>query len=281
MANQLERFAKRKNYLVFVDSDGCAMDTMERKHTQCFGPGLVAEWGLEPARGLVLSRWNEINLYSMTRGINRFEGLALILKEISDAGGDIPGLDDLLRWTSAGGVLNHRTLRAEIEQTDSICLKKALLWSREVNRQVALLPKEDRRPFEGVQRALARAHRYADVAVISNAPLETVLEEWDMYGLLEHTDIVLAEDCGSKERCIAGLLEMGYSRDHVLACGDACDDLRAAERSGVFFYPILVKHENESWAEFASDGLNCLRTGTYAGAYQQEKIEQFLANLSK
>ena len=210
MANQLERFVKRKNYLIFVDSDGCAMDTMERKHTQCFGPGLVDEWGLERGRGLILSRWNEINLYTTTRGINRFEGLAMILREISEAGYDIPGLDDLLRWTSAGGALNHRTLQEEIERTNSICLKKALLWSRESNRQIALLPKEDRRPFEGVQRALARAHRYADVAVISNAPLATVLEEWDMYGLLEHTDIVLAEDCGSKERCIAGLLEMGY-----------------------------------------------------------------------
>lgn len=281
MANQLERFVKQKNYLIFVDSDGCAMDTMERKHTQCFGPGLVDEWGLERGRGLILSRWNEINLYTTTRGINRFEGLAMILREISEAGYDIPGLDDLLRWTSAGGALNHRTLQEEIERTNSICLKKALLWSRESNRQIALLPKEDRRPFEGVQRALARAHRYADVAVISNAPLATVLEEWDMYGLLEHTDVVLAEDCGNKERCIAGLLELGYARDHVLACGDACDDLHAAEKNSVFFYPILVNHENESWAEFVSDGLERLRAGTYAGAYQQEKIESFLNNLSE
>lgn len=279
MANQRLHFTKRKNFLIFVDSDGCVMDTMERKHTQCFGPGLVAEWGLEQWRGPILSRWNEINLYTTTRGINRFEALALILREISDSGEEIPGLDALLRWTSAGGVFNHDTLQAEIAQTDSICLKQALHWSREANRQISLLPREDRCPFEGAKRALARAHRYADIAVISNAPLETVLEEWDMYGLLEHTDVVLAEDCGSKEHSIAALLEMGYDRDHVLTCGDACSDLDAAQKNNVFFYPILVKHENESWAEFVSDGLKHLRTGSFAGSYQQEKIHLFLKNL--
>lgn len=281
MANQFERFIKRKNYLIFVDSDGCAMDTMERKHTLCFGPSLVAEWELEHRRDMILSRWNEINLYSTTRGINRFEGLAMILREISESGYEIPGLDDLLQWISSGKVLNNRTLQVEIDKTDSICLKKALHWSNEVNRQVALLQKEDRHPFEHVQHALARAHRYADVAVISNAPLEIVLEEWDMYGLLEHTDIVLAEDCGSKEYCIGQLLEMGYPCDHVLLCGDAYDDLCAAERNGVFFYPMLARHENECWIEFACDGLEHLRSGTYAGAYQQEKIELFLNSLSK
>lgn len=39
-------------------------------------------------------------------------------------------------------------------------------------------------------RALESAHRDADVAVVSSANLGAVLDEWDLYGLLEHTDVV-------------------------------------------------------------------------------------------
>ena len=39
-------FQRRHDFLVCVDSDGCAMDTMDCKHIHCFGPCMVAEWGL-------------------------------------------------------------------------------------------------------------------------------------------------------------------------------------------------------------------------------------------
>lgn len=41
----LENYEKKKEFLICVDSDGCAMDTMDLKHTRCFGPCLTAEWG--------------------------------------------------------------------------------------------------------------------------------------------------------------------------------------------------------------------------------------------
>ena len=47
MAVTLDTFKKDKDYLICVDSDGCAMDTMDIKHFNCFGPCMVAEWGLE------------------------------------------------------------------------------------------------------------------------------------------------------------------------------------------------------------------------------------------
>ena len=31
-------FEKKRDYLICVDSDGCAMDTMNCKHIHCFGP---------------------------------------------------------------------------------------------------------------------------------------------------------------------------------------------------------------------------------------------------
>ena len=65
----LNEYTKKKEFLVCVDSDGCAMDTMDIKHFRCFGPCMVAEWGLEEWKTPILDRWNEVNLYTMTRGI--------------------------------------------------------------------------------------------------------------------------------------------------------------------------------------------------------------------
>ena len=70
-----DSFERKHDYLVCVDSDGCVMDTMNCKHFHCFGPCMVAEWGLEEWQDEILARWNVINLFSMTRGINRFKGL--------------------------------------------------------------------------------------------------------------------------------------------------------------------------------------------------------------
>ena len=55
--------------------------------------------------------------------------------------------------------------------------------------------------------------------------------------------------------------------------------LAAAKKNGVFYYPILVKHEKESWAEFMSEGLSHLLDGTYGGDYQNKKTTAFLNNL--
>ena len=115
--------------------------------------------------------------------------------------------------------------------------------------------------------------------MLSSENLGAVLDEWDFYGLLEHTDMVLAQDAGSKAACIEKLMKKGYVSSRVLMCGDAPGDLEAARRNGVLFFPILVRHETESWAEFSAVGLSKLVNGTYAGEYQQEKIEQFIGNL--
>ena len=78
-----ESFERKHDYLVCVDSDGCVMDTMNCKRFNCFGTCMVAEWGLEAWKDEILERWNVINLFSMTRGINRFKGLAMALCEIN------------------------------------------------------------------------------------------------------------------------------------------------------------------------------------------------------
>lgn len=280
MAVDLTEFKKKRDFLICVDSDGCAMDTMNSKHFRCFGPCMVEEWGLQEWREEILTRWNEINLFTMTRGINRFKGLVKALGEIRERYCEIEDLPALEKWVRTTPELSNEALERAIADGDSVCLRKALAWSRAVNRSIGTLPEEEKCPFPGVREALERAHERADVAVVSSANRDAVLEEWETHGLLAHTDVVMAQDSGSKAFCIGELLAKGYAAGHVLMCGDAPGDLEAAQKNGVFYYPILVRHEKESWQEFVTDGLPHLLEGTYGDGYQQEKRERFVENLN-
>lgn len=279
MPDIFDRLKRTKDYLICVDSDGCAMDTMNIKHIKCFGPCMAEEWGLEKWEESILARWNEINLYTMTRGMNRFQGLLKALKEIDARYAPIAGLDDLKEWAEHTAELSNYSLACEIEMTGSPMLQKALRWSESVNTRIQMLDEKEKRPFEGVKEALSHAHQIADIAVVSSANLQAVMEEWELYGLLEHTDIVLAQDAGSKAYCIQELVKKGYDRDKVLMAGDAPGDYEAAKANEVLFYPILVRHEAASWTEFKETAVSHLTGGSYGGAYQEKKIEEFMDNL--
>ena len=110
MSGIFDGFEKRRGFLVCVDSDGCAMDTMDIKHTQCFGPCMVKEWGLGQWAGPILRRWDEINLYTMTRGVNRFKGLVIALGEIDRTYTPIEGLGELRSWTETSRELSNGAL---------------------------------------------------------------------------------------------------------------------------------------------------------------------------
>lgn len=280
MSVELANYQKKKKFLVCVDSDGCAMDTMDIKHFRCFGPCMVEEWNLGRWRFEILERWNEINLYTMTRGINRFKGLSMALQEINDKYTPIEELETLVDFAENSPELSNDAVQRAIDANpDSVMLKKMMSWSKAVNESINALPEEEKLPYEGVREALAFAHEKADVAIVSSANLDAVLDEWKLYGLLEHTDIVMAQNVGSKAFCIAEMLKKGYDPANVVMCGDAPGDWDAAKKNGVFYFPILVRKEKESWAEFVSEGFDHLLDGSYAGAYQEKKVSEFLTNL--
>lgn len=275
----LKNYEKKKEFLICVDSDGCAMDTMDIKHIRCFGPCMVEEWGLGQWKEPILERWNEINLYTMTRGINRFKGLAKMLGEVHETYMEIEDLPALEKWVEESSELSNQALADAIREKESVALKKALSWSVKVNEKINDLPFDVKKPFAGVKEALAAAHEKADIAIVSSANLQAVEEEWELYGLLKHVDILLAQDTGSKAFCIGELVKKGYNVRNVLMTGDAPGDYEAASKNGVFFYPILVRHENESWEEFRNEGALRLFDGSYEGAYQEKKIAEFMDNL--
>ena len=278
-----DSFTKKHDYLVCVDSDGCAMDTMDCKHFYCFGPCMVTEWGLEEWREPILFRWNEVNLYQMTRGINRFKALAICLKEIHEEYTPIEGIDALVHWAKTAPALSNdgisKALEEAIDPSAKKIFEKALSWSKAVNAGIVALPKDVKVPYDGAKEGLAAAHSFADVAVVSSANRDAVEEEWSTHGLLKHVDIVLPQDCGSKAHCISEMLKFGYAPDKVLMVGDAPGDSDAAEKNGIYYYPILVNKESDSWEELMNNGLPKLKDGTYGGDYQEKKKKEFLQNL--
>ena len=276
-----DSFERKHDYLVCVDSDGCVMDTMNCKHFHCFGPCMVTEWGLEAWKEEILDRWNVINLFSMTRGINRFKGLAMALKEIDGKYTPIPGVDALVHWANTAPALSNDAVAKAAEEAEGdakLVLGKALSWSKAVNAAIVDLDERLKVPYAGAKEGLAAAHQFADVAMVSSANRDAVEEEWGKFGLLEHTDIVLAQDVGSKAACIAAMLKFGYDPNKVIMVGDAPGDCDAAEKNGTWFYPIRVNWEEESWNAFAETVLPMFLRGEY-GACQAEKKQVFVENL--
>ena len=277
-----DSFERKHDYLVCVDSDGCVMDTMNCKHFHCFGPCMVTEWGLEEWKDAILDRWNVINLFSMTRGINRFKGLAMALGEIDKQYKPITGIAALQHWADTAPALsNDAVAKAAADATDpdaKLVFEKALSWSKAVNASIVELDEALKVPYNGAKEGLAAAHTFADVAMVSSANRDAVEEEWGKFGLLEHTDIVLAQDVGSKAACIKEMLKFGYDLDKVVMVGDAPGDCDAAEKNNVHYYPILVNHEKESWDEAIAVAFGKLQSGEYA-EYGAKKKQEFLKNL--
>lgn len=267
-----------KEYLICIDSDGCAIDSMEIKHRRCFGPCMVDIWQLEPWREEILNRWNDINLYSMTRGINRFLGLEKILTEIDGSYKEIDGLESYSAWCRAASTFSNAAVEAEIRAGNHPIFSKVLEWSEYVNRSIAEIAPEVG-PFPGVKEALEAMRSRADIAIVSSANPQAVREEWGRFGFLEYVDYVMAQDAGTKADCIAALRKKGYDPEKILMLGDAPGDRKAAEQNGVLYYPILAGQEAASWQRLINEALPRLFSGSYDPDYRQGLLDSFLRNL--
>ena len=195
-------YRRRHDYLICMDSDGCAMNTMEIKHRKSLAPCMVYEWDLGEYRDAIMRRWREISLYSMDRGINRFEALAKILVDVNENYKRVEDLDSLLNWVKTSKELSTDSLRREVERTGSPALKKALEWSELVNGSLKMISEKNKKPFEGVREALEAAEQFADIVIVTAASRTEIVEEWGYYDLLKHVGLVLTQETGSKEYCI-------------------------------------------------------------------------------
>lgn len=204
MAAELKNYKKNKQFLLCVDSDGCAMDTMNIKHFNCFGPCFVQAWEITENVESVLERWNEINLFELTRGINRFLGFARLARELYPNDEDIKAFES---WTRAAKELSEKAVFEEWKKTGNHVFERAYEWSKAVNKAIVSLPEESKIPFEGVRDGLKNASKNFDIAIVSSANYAAVTEEWERCELLQLTDAVTTQQDGSKAHCIAELIK--------------------------------------------------------------------------
>ncbi|NOZ64396.1 MAG: HAD family hydrolase [Caldiserica bacterium] len=276
----LKEMAPQKGFFIGVDSDGCAFDTMEIKHKECFIPNIIKHWELQPVSKYAREAAEFVNLYSKWRGINRFPALIMVFDllkerpEVLKRNVSIPEVKSLREWVKSETKLGNPALKEAVEKTGDPILKKALAWSEAVNRTVADMVKGIP-PFPFVQESLEKAGEFADIIVVSATPSEALQREWKEHGIDKYVRAICGQELGKKEEHI-GLAARGkYKSEHILMIGDAPGDMKAAKANGALFYPIIPGHEDESWERFFKEAMEKFFKGEYAGTYEQELIEEF------
>lgn len=236
-----------KDKIIFIDSDGTVMDSMTLKHNLCFGPALIETYNLDLYKEDILNKWNEINLYSLTRGINRFDGHYMILKYIDAKYQKISFLNQFKIWLDTTKAKANSNLNSYIEQGHKE-LKPILAWSNLTNEKI-VLHQEEVKPFANVYNVIKELAKTFRIVIISSANNKAVMHEWEKFKLLPLVDEVCTQEMGSKSECITKILEQLKPKDAIML-GDAIGDLEAAQINKISFYPIMPLHENESWQDF-------------------------------
>lgn len=284
-ASKLKDMKKEKDFLLCVDSDGCAMDTMEYKHKEFFGPKMVEVWGLESIKEDVIQVWNYVNLYSQWRGTNRFLALIKVFellrdkKTVKEKDFQLPDFSGVADWVNTTGQLSNASLQESIKVSFDTSKEKTLLWSKAVNDGISKSDM-DGSPYKGVREALEKVQQHADIVVISSANGEALNKEWNEHGLAPLLRVLAGQEMGPKAACIGYAKEGRYDNKHVLMVGDAPGDLNAAKENGVFYYPIIPGREAESWKRFYDEAFDKFISGTYEGEYQNLLINEFNEALS-
>lgn len=277
----IETFEKKHDHLLCIDSDGTVIDAMNVKHNRCHGLSFIEEWGLEEHAEAVQRIWNDINLYEKTRGINRFLALNEMLQRMEGVYLHTrpEELADYRAWIQEGD-LSNKSLQARMEWDDNPLLQKAIRWSKSLNARIAQLTPADKPPFPHVREALAYARGKADISVISSSNMAAIREEWGAYGLLDFLSVMTSQEIGTKDECVARMIEKGYKPENILMIGDAWPDVNAARSNGVWYYPILTRREGESWTEFKQTYFDRFLQDGY-GDCQQELMDRFEQNFTQ
>ncbi len=275
---------KKHDFFIGFDSDGCVFDSMEIKQKECFCPCFIKHFGLQAASKYAREVWEFVNLYSKTRGCNRFPAVQRAIKlckerkEIQDRNLNIAGTPALDAWIKEESKLGNPALKAKVAACNDEELIKLLAWSVEVNERIADmvygLP-----PFPGVREVLATCQDKADMIVVSQTPLEALAREWEENKIEHYLKLICGQEHGTKTEHLKYCAVGKYEREKILMIGDAPGDQKAAEANDVLFFPIIPGREEEYWAKLNSEGLDRFFNGTYAGAYEESLKKEFAAAL--
>ncbi|QDT39534.1 HAD family hydrolase [Stratiformator vulcanicus] len=273
-------FEKKHEFLIGIDSDGCAFDTMEIKHKECFIPNIINYFGLQAVSKYARECAEFVNLYSKSRGINRFPALTEALDwleerpEVVRRKAKLPELKGLRDWIARESKLGNPALKAEVEKTNDPDLVLTLKWSEAVNATVDDMV-HGVSPFPYLRESLEKLRPQADMIVCSATPNAALQKEWSEHDIEQFVDAICGQEAGKKNETLGQAKDFGYGEDKVLMIGDAPGDMKAARAVGALFYPINPGHEEASWERFLNESCGKFLSGEYAGAYEAKVVEEF------
>ena len=195
-------FKPSHTHFTGIDSDGCVFDSMTVKQRICFHPLIMDQWGLWDIEPILRDTAEFLNLYSRTRGINRYIGLLKLFDmlrehpEIGDHRSKVPDLPKLRAWIDSGVPLSNAGLAEAAKHSDAGDLADVDAWSRAVNIKV-----EQEAPsipmFQYARESLEKIATTSDSACISQTPLAALLAEWGACDLPcpPHCPADLDDDC--------------------------------------------------------------------------------------
>ena len=269
-------------FLICIDSDGCAFDTMEVKHKECFIPNTIKFWGLQAISKYAREAAEFVNLYSKHRGVNRFPGLVTTFElleqydKVQKRGFKVPEAPNYRRWCANEKKLGNPALEAYCkEHPDEEDMQIALAWSKAINVSVNDIVGAGLPPFPFVQESLEKARGTADMMVCSQTPTAALQHEWGSQGVAQYVFEICGQEFGTKTEHIALASEGRYEKSKILMIGDAPGDQKAARANGALFFPIMPGDEDSSWELLYKEGLDRFFAGTFEGEYEAALVTEF------
>ena len=278
-AQVLRDFQPKHDFFIGIDSDGCVFDSMEIKHKECFAPMFVKHHNLQAVSKYAREVWDFVNLYSKTRGANRFPALSRALNllrdrpEVQARNVNVPSYPALDEWMERETKLGNATLAAEVEGGNE-GLAHIKVWSDGVNEQVADIV-HGVPPFPLLRQTLEKALAQADMMVISQTPCDALEREWAEHDISKFVEIIAGQEMGTKTEHLKFAAVDNYAVEKILMIGDAPGDHKAAKANGVLFFPILPGREEDSWERLHGEALDRFFAGTYAGEYEEKLFAEF------
>ncbi|MBM3821723.1 MAG: HAD family hydrolase [Verrucomicrobia bacterium] len=282
-AQVLRDFKPSKEFFIGIDSDGCIFDSMEIKHKECFAPMFIKHFELQAVSKYAREVWEFVNLYSKTRGANRFPALSRSLAllrhrpQVTARNVRVAESAALDAWIARETKLGNATLAAEVKSGNQD-LVQTKAWSDAVNAAVEDIV-HGVPPFPLVREALAKLNERADAMCISQTPTDALMREWSEHGLDGFIQMIAGQEMGTKTEHLRFAAKEKYAPEKILMIGDAPGDQKAAKSNGALFFPINPGAEEASWNRLFHEALDRFFSGAYAGDYEKKLIEEFEACL--
>jgi len=293
---QIKTWRREHDFAVCIDTDGCTLDNMWAKQVIVFHPHYMDMNGLRGIEMFFRIHAEHHNLWSTTRGCDRYLAVQHTLKSLLEDpqarqaldadpvyGTDhvrglldsLSGYVDFIDGSDGQKGFGIPSLKEYHEQHGlDYNITRLLAWSEAVDRTFPFVTL-GMPPFPGVEEVLRDVSQKADLLVVSATPYEDLAAWWTQTGLSRYVQAIAGKEMGKKTEHIRLLMEAGgYDPDQVIMLGDGGGDLKAARANEALFYPVVAGREEEAWAK-APEAFNAFFAGNYRGEMEDRLVAEF------